>query len=68
MKRPTGLTDLEKELLGALKSLVKVYVANKDTKHEFIACVTPRGIPWYWVRTKQAIERAQKWEENTKRP
>lgn len=47
------------ELTGALESLVTEYVANIGTPSEFISCITPDDIPWYWVRAKQAIERGQ---------
>ena len=29
------------EALAALEGLVKLYVANKGTEHEFISCITP---------------------------
>lgn len=44
------------ELTGALESLVNKYVANQGTPGEFVICITPEGIPWYWVRAKQALE------------
>ncbi len=30
-------------LVEALKKLMKIYVCNQGSKHEFIACVTPPG-------------------------
>ncbi len=51
---------IETELFESLEYLVEKYVSNKDTKHEFIACITPEGVPWYWQRAKQAVERYKK--------
>lgn len=51
------------ELTGALESLVNTYLANQGTSSEFVSCITPKGIPWYWIRAKQAIERGYKYLE-----
>ena len=53
------------ELTGALESLVNRYIASLETSSlgtpsEFINCITPNNIPWYWVRAKQALELGQR--------
>ena len=49
-------TRREKELYEALRTLQDKYIANQSTKNEFVRCVTPREIPWYWIRCKQAVK------------
>lgn len=54
---------INKELLEALDCLCDTYLANRDTKSEFVSCITPgKDIPWYWVRAKQAVKMAKKVE------
>ena len=48
--------DIETKLFEVIETLVEKYICNKDTGHEFICCITPDGVPWYWHRAKQAIE------------
>lgn len=41
-------------LHSALETLLNKYVANRGTKGEFISCITPDKIPWYWEKAKAA--------------
>jgi len=47
------------EMYEALKLLIGKYWANKDTKHEFISCITPSTIPDYWRQADKAIAKAE---------
>jgi len=58
------LRDTRKELYEALNTLIKKYWANKGSSGkfpypgEFIACITPSGIPSYWKVADKAIAQA----------
>lgn len=60
-----GISDYElklvKELRDSLATLVETYVANAGTPDEFISCITPKEVPWYWVRARQAIAKADEY-------
>jgi len=47
-------------LLAALKGLCKKYIQNRGTTCEFISCITPEGIPSYWIKAEQAIAEAER--------
>ena len=50
-----------KKLTSALQTLVDEYIANRGTKHEFIACITPSKKPEYWSKAEQALETGLKY-------
>lgn len=50
------ITNMEKELYDSLKLLVKNYVANKGTPHQFITVITPNGTPWYWKKAIASLD------------
>ena len=53
--------DLEKEntqLRKALIRLVDMYVANQNTPHEFITCITPKGL---WQLTTKQRKKCKVW-------
>ena len=50
------------ELLEALKTLVYTYIANINSSHEFIKCITPNNIPEYWLRAKYLINKIEEGE------
>ena len=44
-------------LRGALESLVKIYITNKGTENQFVACITPpHGTPAYWKNAINALD------------
>lgn len=44
-------------LRGALESLVKIYINNKGTENQFVACITPpHGTPAYWKNAINALD------------
>ena len=55
--------DLAKyDFLDVLETLLEVYYMNRNSDgkcpnpHEFIACVTPEGIPLHWRKAKMIVE------------
>lgn len=58
---------LNEEILEALDCLCDTYLANRGTKSEFVSCITPGNIPWYWVRAKQAVERGRAAQKDKKK-
>lgn len=59
-----GMTDYEKQLMleltAALETLIEKYVIQ-GTNSEFISCITPKEVPWYWIRAKQAVARTREY-------
>lgn len=53
------------EMYSALVGLTSRYIANQNTKYEFISCITPEGIPDYWQKAKDAIALAQERKKNS---
>ena len=51
---------LIREMTETIETLVQRYVANEGTKDEFVTCITPSGVPWYWVRAEQAVKKGRK--------
>ena len=47
--------DCCEELVAALKRLCKKYIQNRGTTVEFISCITPEGIPDYWLQAEAAL-------------
>ncbi len=58
--------EVLQEALDALEALVHEYWMNKGsdgtfpTPHEFIACITPSGIPDYWRKADAVLAKAKK--------
>ena len=42
----------------ALDKLCATYLANRGTEHEFVSCITPKGIPDYWREAEAALSAA----------
>lgn len=55
------IIEASEDLYRTLKELLGVYYMNQDSDgkcpnaNEFIACVTPRGIPLYWRKAKMLV-------------
>lgn len=58
--------EIKKELIQALQSLITKYWMNQGSDgkacphpKEFIACITPKGIPDYWRNAQKALDNAK---------
>lgn len=59
------VTKLEakcKAMEAALSTLVKMYVANLGTRHEFISCITPRHASAMSKRERKESETWAAWD------
>ncbi len=52
------------EVYWSLKELVNKYWCNQeeDMSKGFIACITPEGIPEYWLKARWLVEKIEKLE------
>lgn len=58
---------IERRIAGleqALQTLVDKYIANQGTEHEFVSCITPKGIPDYWRKAIDATMKGGKGEQD----
>ena len=54
------------EALAALDGLVKLYVANKGTRHEFISCITPSHASDMTKRERKQCRVWKAWDKAVK--
>ncbi len=48
------------ELVEALEELVDAYIRNQGTEHEFVSCITPKGIPDYWQKARAVLKKVKR--------
>lgn len=51
--------ELFDEMKEALDTLCNVYLANRGSEHEFVTCITPKGVPDYWKRATAILQKAE---------